>query len=499
MNKSYADYMNEISADELYEGLLSHGLFAEKLPPIFTSQPFYEYCKNLQQSFSDLERQYIYHETIRNINVPRSLGIPNPMGYQKLCQCLANNWDKLQQLFITNTTGQGHKISRIHIRKLSQKKCLFEMKYNNWKIDDSPEPDLLIGKRYLVSADISNCFPSIYSHSLPWSLIGKNNAKDNRNKAEWFNKIDHCCQQIKHGETHGLLIGPHVSNLLSELILTVVDKNLYKKGWRYIRKIDDYCCYVDTREDGQQFLVDLSEELRHFDLSLNHKKTSIQELPVAQSEQWVHKINSISLLSQYDKVNYKVAQSFLDLAVELMRKNNMNSAVLNYAIKVLSGQPLTDNAKIYFIKTVLHIAVIYPYLIPLLDTYVFIPFTVEKDEIAKFAQIIFKEGIHNRNFEAGCFAIFFALKYDFVLTEIDAAKATQSGSCLYMLFAFLYFKKINDRKAQSTLRNHAKLLVKNDDDFERNWLFAYEVLSQSDLKYDWKPMKKAGVSFVVPI
>lgn len=45
VNKSYADFMDELSDDELYEGLLAYGFFAEKLPPIFTSVHFYDYCK----------------------------------------------------------------------------------------------------------------------------------------------------------------------------------------------------------------------------------------------------------------------------------------------------------------------------------------------------------------------------------------------------------------------------------------------------------------------
>ena len=77
---------------------------------------------------------------------------------------------------------------------------------------------------------------------------------------------------VKHGETHGLLIGPHVSNLLSEIILVKIDKILYDKGWRYIRNIDDYTCYVSTYEDGQLFLTELSEQLKAYDLTLNHKK-----------------------------------------------------------------------------------------------------------------------------------------------------------------------------------------------------------------------------------
>ena len=79
--------MNDISPDELYRRLLAYGLFTEKLPPILSSEAFYNYCTTLNTPFADGWRQYIYHESMRNINVPRPLGIPNPMAYQKLCRC----------------------------------------------------------------------------------------------------------------------------------------------------------------------------------------------------------------------------------------------------------------------------------------------------------------------------------------------------------------------------------------------------------------------------
>jgi len=34
VDKMYTEFMDEISADELYEGLLAYGFFAEKLPPV---------------------------------------------------------------------------------------------------------------------------------------------------------------------------------------------------------------------------------------------------------------------------------------------------------------------------------------------------------------------------------------------------------------------------------------------------------------------------------
>lgn len=497
MAKSYSDLMNELSSNELYERLLAYGLFTDKLPPIFSSVDFYNYCQNESPSFSDSRKQYIYYESMRNINVPRPLGIPNPMAYQKLCRCLSDNWVKLKQHFEKQTLGQSYKISRIHIRKRNNSNTLFSMNYSNWKMDDMPEPNLLIGKRYLVKADISTCFPSIYTHSIPWALAGKAVAKEHsRNKREWYNQIDHYTQNCKNGETHGLLIGPHASNLLSELILTVVDKNLYDKGWRYIRNIDDYTCYVESTEAGQKFLSELSGELRQFDLTLNFKKIEIQKLPVASVEKWVRKINSIFIIRQNKKLNFIDTRAYLDLSIELMQKNKDNSAILKYAIKVLSSKKLTPNAKDYYIKTIFHLSLLYPYLISLLERNVFDLFSVDSGQIDSFSQRVFQLGCNTQNYEAICFSIYFSLRYNFEIKEITADIAISSDSCLFKLFAFLYFTIHKNKEEKKKLKEHARSLASNKDDFNRNWLFVYEALSQNDLKDEWKIMKKSGVSFI---
>lgn len=40
MTKPYARFMAEISAEELYAGLVEHGLFADRVPPIFDCGAF---------------------------------------------------------------------------------------------------------------------------------------------------------------------------------------------------------------------------------------------------------------------------------------------------------------------------------------------------------------------------------------------------------------------------------------------------------------------------
>lgn len=494
MSKNYYECMEEISAKELYRGLLAHGLFTEKLPPIFTSEKFYDYKP--RQNFTDVKGGfgYIYFESMRDINIPRSLGIPNPMAYKKLCKFLSDNWDSIKEHFKKQTGKDTHKISRIHIRKMKGTESLFKMNYKNWKSDDSPIPELLIGNRYAVSADISTCFPSMYTHALCWALAGKEMAKQNKQQSEWFNELDHICMKLRNNETHGFLIGPHASNLLSEIILTVVDRNLSDNNWKYIRHIDDYTCYVATYEQAQKFLTELASQLRTFDLPLNHKKTKIEELPIASTKYWVRQLNSFDFTSLYGKVNYKKAQAYLDLAVGLMSNNENNAAILNYAIKVLAKQELTKNASQYCLRTLQHFAVIYPYLIPLLDEYVFKPFGAVSRDIEKFSNIIFNEALKDNNYEALIYVIYFSLKYDFDLKGKLVDRAINTDSCLLKCFVWCYYNKRQDKTAIGLLRDHAKQLQKTAMD--EYWLFVYEALSQSDLNGDWKPMKEAGVSFI---
>ena len=191
MSKSYIDYMNEISEDELYKGLLAYGLFSEKLPPVITAEEFYLYTLSSHQPFAKIDHGFIFFDSMRDINIPRSLGIPNPMAYQRLCECLKENWHLIRDHLRVQTAANKHKISRIHIRKQKDTAMLFKMNYKNWKTDDSPVPDLLVGKRYMVCADISTCFPSMYTHSLCWALVGKEQAKKNRDEALWYNALDH--------------------------------------------------------------------------------------------------------------------------------------------------------------------------------------------------------------------------------------------------------------------------------------------------------------------
>lgn len=504
MPQSYCDFMDDLTADALYEGLLAYGFFAEKLPPLFTAVPFYEYCKTRTTPFAFSRDEYVSFRTMRNISIPRLMGIPTPMSYQRLCATLRDNWHNIQQYFHTQTEGQSYRMSRIHVRKKHGTKQIFEMNYKNWRLDGNPESDLLLHEqgvsRYLVKADISSCFPSIYTHSIPWALVGKIKAKETAdNESLWYNQIDKACQNVKNGETHGLLIGPHASNLISELILTAVDKHLYNLGYRYVRHIDDYDCYVNSHAQAECFLRDLEEALRNYDLPLNHKKTEIIELPIGIERHWKHQLSALPILGDSGVVEYPQVNSYIDTALRLAAGTG-DFAVINYAIKKLAGMKLTDNAKKLASKRFIHLAAIYPYLLQLMEEYVFEPYGVEVTEIKALSDMIYRDAKKVNDFESICYTIYFAIRYDFLLNELDSDYVIKQKDCITLVLTWLYYMKVNHWKRDATevkpLNRAARELKKTD--MGRYWLFCYEALTPGSLPGEWKALKQAGVSFIRP-
>jgi len=498
----YVKLIKELNSSDVLEGLLGFGLFPDKAPDFLTSEDYYQWFKReVFPSFNAKGNDYIRYESLRDTNSPRLMGIPNPFVYANLCTLISKKWDKIQNHLITNTKDQKHKISRLHIRKLEDKKHLFEMNYQNGEKDGYPESEIMIGKRFCVEVDISNCFPSIYSHSIPWALIGKTVAKTGlTGKNKWIDKLDINLRNTKNKETNGILIGPHTSNLISEIILVNVDNKLYSKGYKYVRYIDDYKCFVDTLEEAEKFILDVSLSLKEYELSLNDKKTKISQLPQSTVSDWVNKLNNFYVGNTYTdgdnkKLIFKLKRlkSFIDLAVELMLENK-TSTPLNYAFKMISSKHLGADATSYYINQTHHLLLLYPYLSRIMENYVFNPFEVRVSRIKKIATELYQVGVSKRMFEASIYSIYWALKYDFRIRKKIYIDAINSEDCIFMLLAYLYAKKQEDIEGIEQLVTKAEEL--KDIDIDRYWLFVYEVLNKDKLSEDFKRIKKAKISFI---
>ena len=121
MIKSCIECLNGISKDELYEGLVGYGLFAERIPNFLSSEGFFNFAKN-NAGLRVRNAGYIKYEGMRDINVPRYFSIPNPFAYHTQCATLRDAWDEIQKYFAEKTKGINTKSVVSTSEKLLAKK-----------------------------------------------------------------------------------------------------------------------------------------------------------------------------------------------------------------------------------------------------------------------------------------------------------------------------------------------------------------------------------------
>lgn len=83
--------------------------------------------------------------------------------------------------------------------------------------------------RYCLVTDVSRCFPSIYTHSIPWALHGKAASKSDRRVASAAiigNRLDFILRQSQDGQTIGVGVGSDISRMTAEIVLSAVDENV---------------------------------------------------------------------------------------------------------------------------------------------------------------------------------------------------------------------------------------------------------------------------------
>lgn len=231
----------KLSPQEVLTGLLDHGLFGEKVPPCFMSVGLGAAVsftmdhamaltddKALEKEVSARAHDYIRYESIRDINIPRHMGIPHPESYGMQVLAITRHW----KLIAAHCNRPSPPASRVHVRHAPNSR-IFEMSYKGDERFAHEEEEIrwMSGAQYLVEADIASCFPSMYTHVIPWTLHDKAEVKKKHSLGKYAgNLLDKTTQNTRDRQTNGLLIGPHASNIISEIILTQIDLDLQKRG-----------------------------------------------------------------------------------------------------------------------------------------------------------------------------------------------------------------------------------------------------------------------------
>lgn len=497
MKGNFMENEIDLSEDDVFLGLLDYGLFSEKVPICFTSVGLAEIVKNdadltkifyltdsnmLKNALKKTYHDYIRYESVRDINVPRHFGIPHPESYAVQVLAIKKHWVEIKN----HCLKPDIKVSRIHVRHTGRG-CIFAMNYKGPERFQMEENEIhwMSGATFIVKTDISKCFNSIYTHSIPWALNGHNEAKKDTNLLSLSgNLLDKCTQNIRDRQTNGLLIGPHSSNIIAEIVLTKVDSQLLEKGYKKLKRyIDDYEFYAESYDEAESFLHDLSLFLREFELSINEKKTSILPLPRPRKENWIRELNRYQFPAN-DKIKFVIVRSFLDLTLELSKLAG-TSAPLNYAIKMMPK--FTDErAKRLYVQEIMNLTLMYPYLTPFLDNYVFEKFQYNtiNEHISNFCEKLIKLGIKKLYPDAIAYAIYYAMKYchEVPVKEEQIKEILKINDCLVTVLLFEYANKYNLKEIKSIIENYSNELKFGDKrEMDRQWLLIYQTWTEADL------------------
>lgn len=502
----------KLSPEDVFTGLLDHGLFAEKIPPCFTSKGLATFVSEkmggmldeaddskLKAAFKKGEHDYMRYDALRDSNVPRHMGVPHPEAYAVQALAITKHW----QTIATHCNQPKPAFSRIHVRHIGDGR-IFEMNYKGnerYRLEED-EQRWMSGAQFVVEADIATCFPSIYTHSIPWALHGKAEAKKSGSLTGLAgNVLDKCTQSTRDRQTNGLLIGPHASNIISEIILTQIDADLQAKGHSKVKRhVDDYRFFAASFDEAERFIKDLGLALRAYEMSLNEKKTKILPLPCPSEANWVLVLNRHPLPKDQE-LKFTDIRSFLDRALTCAQSIG-KSTPLNYAIKVLAkshvhgqsidiDEPLPRKlglrAKRMYAQEAINLALAYPYLAPILDEYVFTPYWHAdlKDMIGVFATSLIQLGLRKLYPDAIANAIFLALKYDFILGLEDdqLIDIVELDDCVANVLLLEYAKRYGREKVKKVVSARANELKKADRrDRDKHWLLIYQVWSKEELQ-----------------
>ncbi len=488
---------SELTADDVFIGLVDHGLFAEKIPPCFGTDGLTDKLetrilqllnetdeKELKNSLDKCAHDYMRYEALRDINIPRHLGVPHPESHVVQALAIKKHWLEIQQHCNKPTV----KISRIHVRHVGSGR-IFEMNYKGAEKFEQEETELkwASGAKYLVKADISACFPSIYTHSTPWALHTRAEAKKKNNRGITKlcgNLLDKCTQITRDSQTNGLLIGPHSSNIISEIILTSIDSKLISIGYTKLKRhIDDYEFYASNHDEAEAFIRDLGLALREYELTINEKKTKILHLPRPSLENWVRQLNLFSF--SVEEIRFTEVRAFLDLALELAQSAG-SSAPLNYALQMVPDR-LNTRAKRMFVQEAINLALCYPYLAPMLDKHAFEKHSHSKisDVIETFCNDLYRLGMQKLYPDAVTHALYYAIKYDLeiMLTRDDSKKIVKLDDAITTVLFLEYVKKFSLTEFEKLIKKRALQLKSEERRMQdRQWLLIYHTWNDKELR-----------------
>jgi hypothetical protein len=316
----------------VYQTLLARGYFPKELPPSFFTEQFAKYAtsKNGRSKISAYIPADKFTECFKyRLALPgmdrRELRIPHPVSYAKLAELTAKNFGRL----LKKAGASGFSRSRPVYATGFHRAVRPMVKPTNLSRERAA---IRAGSSFLLKTDVSQFYPSLYTHAVGWAVDPKL-----RKKANWSNtkllgkRLDQALMDLDGKVSQGVPIGNDISFLLAEIVLAQVDKALRPSTSRAFRWFDDYELAFDTNHQAEATWKKLIKELGKFRLRVNAKKTKIVRLPIPAQNEWQHVLVEAGTARFF---NPRDAVKYFDAAFRL-RDQFEDEAVLSYSLGIL--------------------------------------------------------------------------------------------------------------------------------------------------------------------
>lgn len=202
-----------------------------------------------------------------------------------------------------------------------------------WKLIEQQSLELALSYEYVLHTDITDCYGSIYTHSVPWALHTKAVAKaDRTGNGLVGNTVDMHLRDMAFGQTNGIPQGSILMDFIAEMVLGSADLELSSKiqqenilDYQIIRYRDDYRIFSNNPQVAEHITKLLTEILIELGMRLNAQKTFVSNNVVKSS------IKPDKLFWMVSTKCSKGIQEQL-LLIHTLSENYPNSGSLNKAL-----------------------------------------------------------------------------------------------------------------------------------------------------------------------
>lgn len=305
------------------------GFLPKEVPPIFTSEQFGVEAATLKWAGTMKETEPSSYSLKRVGPNRRQLAILHPGNFFETARSIRSAWSNIEAVFDRSPIGT----SRPTVSATSPR-------HINTAISWSDRPMLRVRlgtrARFRAVADISQCYSSLYTHSVTWSLSSKAVAKHRRSiggKAPGH-EIDEAISRGQSGQTNGIPIGPDTSLVIAELILSSMDYRIGKElrpnskspKLPAIRLIDDFEYFAGSLSEAEEALNQWHLAASEYQLQLNPAKTLIEELPQPFDTPWVSELSRYPF-RESDRMIAADLMGFFSRGFELAREYPEDSVI----------------------------------------------------------------------------------------------------------------------------------------------------------------------------